>query len=59
MKCDYEGCEREAVSGGNTIIDVQGNDYSVDLCAFHLKKLVPEAELKDCGVDPTKVGGFQ
>ena len=45
--CDYKGCKRETVSGGNIIIDVQGNDYSVDLCAFHLKKLVPEAILEE------------
>ena len=47
MECDYKDCKREAISGGNLIIDVEGNDYSVDLCAFHLKKLVPEAVLTD------------
>jgi len=47
LKCDYEGCGKDQISGGNTIIDVQGNDYEVGLCVYHLKKLVLEAQIKD------------
>ena len=49
MECDYKGCKRFGVSGGNLICDVQGNEYSVDLCAFHLKKLAPNAVVKEYG----------
>ena len=47
MICDYEGCKREVVSGGNIIVDVQGDVAHVDLCAFHLKKLWKQACVKE------------
>lgn len=40
MNCDYKGCQREMVSGGNLIIDEEGEDYNIDLCRFHLNKLI-------------------
>ncbi len=45
--CDYKGCKRPTVSGGNCICDVAGDVTNVDLCAFHLRKLVPDAVLED------------
>lgn len=38
-KCDYRGCKRDIASGGNIIFDKDGNEWNVDLCEYHLKKL--------------------
>jgi len=39
--CDYKGCKRPTVSGGNLISDEEGDVYDdVELCQFHLNKLI-------------------
>ena len=44
LKCSYRGCKREAVSGGNLVVDTEGEIYDVDLCEFHLNKLINNGE---------------
>ena len=42
LECSYKGCKREVVSGSNIIADVVGDTYDIDLCEFHLRKLLPK-----------------
>lgn len=47
-QCGYKGCKRRIVSGGNCIADTEGEVFEVDLCAFHLRKLLPkDANIKE------------
>lgn len=40
MECDYEECERPAVSCGNHLYDKDGEDWEICICQFHLDKFL-------------------
>jgi hypothetical protein len=42
LECSYKGCKRAVVSGSNMIADVAGDTYDIDLCEYHLRKLLPK-----------------
>jgi hypothetical protein len=46
LECSYQGCKREAITGGNQICDFDGETWEVDLCAYHLRKVAPDASIK-------------
>lgn len=48
LECSYRGCKRNVVSGSNIVADVNGDTYDVDLCSFHLKKLLWTYETARC-----------
>jgi len=57
MSCQYEGCDRQVVSGENCLWDSEGFTHRVDLCAYHLRKMAPDAYIPEWAEDQVSGGG--